>query len=173
MQRVVVIGCGGAGKTTLSVELGRRLRLPVIHLDRHYWKPGWVETPAEEWNRVVQELMSGERWIMDGNYGGTLAARLAVADTAIFLDFPTWVCLQRVLGRWARHRGRTREDMAPGCPEMIDFEFLRWIATFRRKTRPSVAAALAERGEALRVVVLRNPREARVFLAGIGSGPPR
>lgn len=167
MQRVVVIGCGGAGKSTLSVELGERLDLPVIHLDRHFWKPGWVSTPAEEWEDVVHKLLSGERWVVDGNYGATLDARLAAADTAIFMDFPAWLCLWRVIWRWIRYRGRTRVDMGPGCPEMIDLEFLGWIASFRRKSRPKIVAALRAQEEGLQVVVLRSPREAREFLASV------
>src|SRR4051812_22129729 len=72
MRRVLVIGSGGAGKSTFARSLAERLGLPLIHLDALYWRPGWVETPKEEWAREVRRLLSADRWVMDGNYGGTL-----------------------------------------------------------------------------------------------------
>lgn len=71
MRRVLVIGCGGAGKSTLARQLGEATGLPVIHLDAHYWRPGWVETPKETWRAAVDELIAADAWIMDGNYSGT------------------------------------------------------------------------------------------------------
>ena len=72
MKRVLVIGSGGAGKSTFATRLGARLGLPVIHLDRVYWQPGWVETPKDEWLRKVEEMCAADAWVMDGNYSGTL-----------------------------------------------------------------------------------------------------
>lgn len=88
MRRIAVIGCGGAGKTTLSRELGEILKLPVYHLDSFFWNPGWVPTPPEEWRRIQEELVSRDEWIMDGDYGGTLDIRFGRADTIIF-----WIIL--------------------------------------------------------------------------------
>jgi adenylate kinase family enzyme len=73
MRRVLVIGSGGAGKSTFSVALGKRLELPVIHLDAHFWRPGWVETPKPEWRERVAQLAARDAWVMDGNYGGHVA----------------------------------------------------------------------------------------------------
>jgi adenylate kinase family enzyme len=168
MRRVLVIGCGGAGKSTLAVELGRRLNLPVVHLDRLFWKPGWVQVPTDEWTKTVGELVQEDAWVMDGNYGGTLPVRLDRADTVIYFDFPTWLCLWRVVRRRIVFHGKTRPDVGPGCPEQIDWEFLTWIATFRRKRRPEILKALEGR-EGLDVVVLRSPLDARRFLAGLGN----
>src|SRR5690349_18913828 len=99
MKRVVVIGSGGSGKSTFSRELGRATGIPVIHLDREFWRPGWEETPKDEWNALVAELLAGESWIMDGNFGGTREMRMQAADTIIFLDLPRRVCLYRILKR--------------------------------------------------------------------------
>jgi len=68
MQRIAVVGSGGAGKSTFATELGRRLGLPVIHLDEHYWQPGWVATPAEQWQDRQRGLVAYDCWIVDGNY---------------------------------------------------------------------------------------------------------
>ena len=76
----------------MAVRLGEILRLPVIHLDRLHWRPGWVEPPKQEWRRKVEEIVTAERWIIDGNFGGTMDIRLAASDTIVFLDFPRAIC---------------------------------------------------------------------------------
>ena len=165
MRRVLVIGSGGAGKTTFAARLGERTGLPVIHLDRLYWRPGWAETPKDEWDAVVRDVISRDAWILDGNYGGTLATRLAAADTVVFLDVPRAVCIARVLLRRVRHAGRSRPDVTDGCPERITWEFLRWIWTYPARRRPGVLARLSEferRGG--RAVLLRDDREIATFV---------
>jgi adenylate kinase family enzyme len=165
VQRVLVIGSGGAGKSTLARELAARTGLPLVHLDTLYWGPGWTKTPAEEWEGVVRDVIAGERWILDGNFGGTMELRLAAADTAILLDLPRLTCLRRAISRWLRNRGRSRPDLAPGCPESLDLEFLRWIWSYPRSRRPGVLALLDafERDGGL-VVILRSVGDVRAFL---------
>lgn len=140
MRRVVVIGSGGAGKSTFAAGLGRRAGLPVVHLDAVFWRPGWVPTPADEWRAAVAALVARPAWVLDGNYGGTLALRLVACDTAVFLDLPRRACLARVLGRWWRHRGCARPDMCPGCPGRTSGEFLWWVWTHPAERRPGAAA---------------------------------
>ena len=154
---------------TVSARLGERIGLPVIHLDAWYWQPGWVEPPKAEWEQTVRRLLTGEAWVMDGNYGGTLDLRLAVADTVVFLDLPRWHCLGRVLRRRVRFHGRSRPDMAPGCPERLTGSFIRWIWNYPRDRRPSLLAKLNALEEEKRVVVLRSPGEVRRFLEHLTS----
>jgi adenylate kinase family enzyme len=175
MRRVLVLGSGGAGKTAFARELSGRTGLPPVHLDRLYWRPGWTPTPAGEWEAVVRAAVAGEAWVMDGNYGGTLELRLAAADTAVFLDTPQLTCVRRVLARSLRDRGRTRDDMGPGCPERLlpDLEFVRWVWGYPRDVRPRVLASLADferRGG--HVAVLRTPAETRAFLDAAGHADP-
>jgi adenylate kinase family enzyme len=165
MKKVLVIGSGGAGKSTFSARLAARTGLPLIHLDSVYWRPGWVETPKDEWRQSVERLVAGDTWLMDGNFGGTLERRLAACDTVIFLDLPRTLCLWRVLVRRLRFRGRARPDMTPGCPERLTWEFLQWIWNYPSVQRPKLLARLeALRGEKT-VVVLRSRREVGAFLA--------
>jgi adenylate kinase family enzyme len=166
MQRVLVIGSPGAGKSTLARRAAQRTGLPLVHLDAEYWRPNWVEPPASEWHARLAQLIADDRWVMDGNYGGSMDLRLARADTTVWLDYPTMLCLWRVLGRIVLHRGSSRPDMAPGCPEQLDLEFLRYIATFRRAKRPSIVRRLERfAGE---VVRLSTPAEAERWLAQLG-----
>ncbi|HYO62783.1 MAG TPA: DNA topology modulation protein [Pyrinomonadaceae bacterium] len=165
MKKVLVIGSGGSGKSTFAQRLGRRLDLEVIHLDRHFWGAGWVETPRDEWARRVEELTARDAWVMDGNYGGTLAQRVAACDTIIFLDLPRSVCVWRVVRRALRYRGRTRPDMAEGCRERLTLEFVRWVWNYPERSRPKVLALLDANARAKRVVRLRSRAEVERFLA--------
>ena len=163
MKRVLVIGSPGAGKSTLATELAARTGLPLIHLDQHHWRAGWTEPDKAEWRRQVRELAAGDQWVMDGNYGGTLALRLERADTVVLLDFPTWLCVGRILKRIATTRGRVRADMAEGCPEQFDLAFLVYTARFRATARHRNEQKL--RAFTGKLIRLRRPAEVERFLA--------
>ncbi|MDF1503425.1 hypothetical protein, partial [Roseisolibacter sp. H3M3-2] len=158
VRRVSIVGPGGAGKSTLARALGARTGLPVVHLDARHWSAGWVEPDRAEWRRTVEALVAEPAWILDGNYGGTLDVRLAASDTVVFLDLSPARCVWRAARRAWRYRGRSRPDMAPGCPEQFTWEFARWIWTYRRRRRPDVLRRLAALPPTTAVVHLRTPR---------------
>jgi adenylate kinase family enzyme len=170
MERVVVIGAGGAGKSTFAAALARTLDLPLVHLDAIHWRAGWRPTPPDEWRERVRELAGGPRWVMDGNYGGTLDLRLERCDTAILLDLPRALCLWRVVWRQLRYIGRTRPDMAAGCRERLTWEFVTWVWRYRATRRDAILRRLAALGEGKRAVVLGSPRAVRRFLDRAGAG---
>jgi adenylate kinase family enzyme len=144
MQKILVIGHPGAGKSTLSVKMAEMLHLPVIHLDSHFWQPGWQQSPREEWRERVREMVAGERWIIDGTYDNSLDVRLPHADTIVFLDFPTGLCLWRIIKRMLLGYGRVRPDMADGCRERIDWEFIKFVWEYRKIRRPRILNAMKE-----------------------------
>jgi adenylate kinase family enzyme len=167
MKKILVIGSGGAGKSTLSRQLGERLNLPVIHLDTHYWNAGWEPTPQDKWQQIVEHLMNQDTWIMDGNYSGTMNARLEAADTVIFLDMPRLLCLWRVFKRRWQYAGKTRPDMASDCPEQLNWEFLSWVWTYPSRRRSSILTRLATLPPDKTVIILRSPAEVRQFLRSV------
>jgi adenylate kinase family enzyme len=166
VQRVAIVGPGGAGKSTFAVALGERTGLPVFHLDRSFWKPGWVETDRDEWRQRQRELLAGDRWIADGNYGGTFDERFARADTVIVVMRPRLACVASAVGRTVRHHGRAVQ--ADGCPERFEREFYRWIWNYRRDSRPRLDEALRRHGH-LAVVELTSRPAMRRYLDGLVS----
>src|SRR5678816_3405338 len=124
MRRVLVIGCGGSGKSTVAAQFGELLEMEVSHLDKFYWSAGWVEPPLDEWIKTITELIERDSWVIDGNYSRTLELRLRKCDTVVFLDLPRVLCLWRIVKRYFLYRNGNRPDIAEGCPEKIDFEFV-------------------------------------------------
>jgi adenylate kinase family enzyme len=163
-KRILVVGSGGAGKSTFARSLGGALDLPVIHLDRHFWKPGWQATPRGEWGVLVADLASRDEWIMDGNYGGSLALRLQRCDAVVFFDLPRLVCLWSVIKRRVAVGTRARPDMAPGCPERLSLEFVLWIWRYPRVSRPRILEAVAAVQSRVEVVKVSSRRDAERLL---------
>ncbi len=165
MRKVLVIGSGGAGKSTFARHLGTLLNIDVIHLDALYWHPGWIETPRAEWRKVIEEVLRREAWIIDGNYSNTLDLRIGKCDTVIFLDIALPICLWRVLKRQILYRSRTRPDMAEGCRERLDLGFIRWVWRYKSRTRPQITEMLRESAQSKKVIWLRSQAEVKRFLA--------
>jgi adenylate kinase family enzyme len=166
MQRVLVIGSGGSGKSTLAVQLGEILNLEVSHLDKFYWRAGWVESKPDEWLKKVTELTDRDSWIIDGNYSGTLEVRLRKCDTIVFLDMPRLICLWRIVKRFLLYRDGTRPDMAEGCRENLNFEFVSWVWNYPRRSRPKILKRLQEHAAGKEIIWLRSRSDVKKFLAG-------
>ncbi len=164
MKRIVIIGSGGAGKSTLAQQLGEILKIEVFHLDQLYWLAGWNKPPKDEWQKTVGEIIKKDSWIMDGNFGGTMKMRLEACDTAIFLDFPRAVCLYRVLKRRLTYHKTNRPDMAEGCNEKVDLEFLGWIWNFQKTTKPKIEERLQKFEAEKTIIRLKSTQDVEIFL---------
>ena len=163
MKRVMIIGCGGAGKSTLARKLGEKTGLPVVHLDQIWWAPGhWQHIEKPEFDEKLALELEKPRWILDGNFNRTIEARLEVCDTVIYLDYPRLVCLKNWLGRVIKNWGH-RPDMTEGCTEWIDPEFVKWIWNFNKNNRARYYALLNNAGDK-KVVILKSRRQAQKFL---------
>jgi adenylate kinase family enzyme len=165
MNRIAIVGSPGSGKTTLADRLAQATGLPVIHLDNHFWRPGWVETPAEEWEKRQVELLSGGSWIVDGTYFQTLDLRFSRADTVIFFEISRWRCLYRALFRSLSNFGH--DVQAPGCPEHLDFTFIKFIYRFPRDVTPRIKEAIARQASRLSVIKINSNDDAEQFLDSV------
>jgi adenylate kinase family enzyme len=167
MKKIIVIGSSGAGKSTFARRLGEATGLEVIHLDRLYWKPNWTETPKDEWRKTVERIVRGDSWIIDGNFGGTLEPRFEACDTVIFLEMPPAVCVYRILKRVVFYRPGRRPDMADGCHEKFDWEFLKWVWNFPKRSQPKIEAQIDRFQDTKTIIRLRSKGEVENFLANI------
>jgi adenylate kinase family enzyme len=167
MQRVLVMGCSGAGKSTFGRALADRLGLPFVSIDRIYWQPGWREPKLEEFTAKMTREAEKPAWVMDGNYTryGAGELRRDRADTIVWFDLPRWVCMLSVIRRSASSYGQVRPEMAPGCPEKFDWEFLRFVWTYRATQRPKLLAYFSALRGDQRLVTFTARAQAADFLA--------
>ena len=164
MERVMIIGCGGAGKSTLARKLGEKTGLPVVHLDQIWWEPGnWQHLQKPEFDVRLMVELEKPRWILDGNFDRTMAERIRYCDTVIYLDFSRFACLMGVAKRILTTYGTVRPDMGEGCPERIDWEFLQWVWNFNKNKREKNYRLLNET-ESIEKIVLKNRRAVKRFL---------
>ena len=169
MKRILIMGCPGSGKSTLARAISERLDIPAVHLDALFWQPGWKQTDAEEFAALQVKHLSGTEWVADGNYQKTLETRLRLADTIIYLNFPTRLCLYRIIQRRFMYRGKPRPDMASGCSEKIDWEFFQYVRTFSRKKGPALMARLQKETQNKNIYYLHSVKEIEAFLAELGQ----
>lgn len=155
--------CGGSGKSHLARSLGSVLGITPVHLDSLYYDADWKPLDKEKFADLQRDLVTGSRWIIDGNYASSLPIRLRSADTVIFLDLPSWVCLRGILQRRLRH-GRGQHQ-AIGVYDRITWDFVRYIISYQRKMAPRVRTLITDHAGGAQVVILRSRRAARRYLA--------
>jgi adenylate kinase family enzyme len=134
----------------------------VVHL--------WQIPERMAWRQQLAALAASAAWVMDGNYINTFDIRMPRADTLVWLDHPRGICLRRVLMRTIRGHGRTRSDLAEGCPDRFDMAFLRYVWSFPARHRPRIVAGIAQLGGHLHVIRLDSDHDAESFLASVGKG---
>jgi adenylate kinase family enzyme len=172
VRRIVVIGPLGAGKSTLALKLGRLLGIQVHHLDWLYWGDSWTPTPPAEWQALLDRIVAGESWIVDGNFTGSLPQRLAAADLVIYLDISPLRSTVRATRRRILHRWRRAPGVPGGSRPMFDAQLFRWIWTFPRRKRPDLLEQLRQPSVADKAVILRNPREVKRFVRSLRDPGP-
>jgi len=176
MNRIMIVGQPGSGKSTFAHALGQLTGLPVIHIDKIHWQPGWIERSKAEKTRLCREVEQQSRWIFEGGHSVTWPSRLARADLLVWLDRPVALRLWRVVRRAVTGLGRTRPDMAEGCPEKLSTlpEFISYIWTTRNSGRAKIASLASAAPPACQVICIRSDEEAADLLAQFRSlaAPP-
>ena len=160
-KKIIIVGCPGSGKSTLAKALHDRTGLPLIHLDNIWWKPDRTHITREEFDRRLEELLRGERWIVDGNYSRTYEPRFRACDTVIFLDFDEEECMAGVSERV----GKIRTDI-PWTEDRLDPELVQMVRDYRTENRP-VVYALMEKYPDRQVYIFSTRSQAWDWLSGV------
>ena len=158
MNKVIVIGCPGSGKSTFSRVLHELTGLPLYHLDLLNWNSDKTTVDKKVFIEKLKNVIAQDSWIIDGNYGSTIELRLKECDTVFFLDYPVDVCIDGVKSR----QGKTRSDM-PWTETEDDEEFLEFIKNYNSQSRPNVLNLL-EQYSKKEIVVFKSREEADKYL---------
>ncbi len=159
MKKIIVIGCPGSGKSTFSRSLNEKIGIPLYHLDMMYWNADKTTVEKSVFLARLAEVLEGDEWIIDGNYGSTMEERMAACDTVFFLDFPLDVCLEGVRAR----RGKKRSDM-PWVETEEDAEFMNLIEKYNDEQRPRVLSLLEKYKGGREIYVFGSREEADEYL---------
>ena len=160
MKKVIVIGCPGSGKSTVSRALHNKTGIPLYHLDMMYWNADKTTVEKSIFLERLSAVFEKNVWIIDGNYGSTMELRMAACDTVIFLDYPLDVCLDGIRER----RGKPRSDM-PWIETEEDAEFIEFIRNYNEQQKPKVLELLAKYGDK-NIIIFKSREEADAFLNG-------
>ncbi len=164
MQKVVIVGCGGSGKSHLARQLGSLLHAPVTHLDAVYFDDDWNTLPDDKFAAAQQKLVAQPSWVIDGNYTASMGIRLDACDTVVLMDVPTVTALWGIVSRQIRHGAGHRGN---GVHNRINWDVIKYVATYRRKMRPRVLAKIREHAQHAEFVELTSRRHASQWVHSI------
>ena len=159
MKKVIVIGCPGSGKSTVSRTLHNKTGIPLYHLDMMYWNADKTTVEKSVFLERLSDVLEKDEWIIDGNYSSTMELRMAACDTVIFLDYPLDVCLDGIRER----RGKPRSDM-PWIETEEDSEFIEFIKNYNEQQKPKVLELL-EKYRDKNIIILGRREQANEFLS--------
>lgn len=164
MEKVIIIGCPGSGKSTFGRKLKRVMGLPLYHLDMMFWNEDRTTVSKEVFIRRLQDAMSNSKWIIDGNYGSTMEMRIKECDTVFFLDYPTEICMDGIRER----KGKPRSDMPWVENDNADEEFISFINSYNSESRPRVIKLL-EKYSSKNIIVFRSRVESEEYISSLNS----
>ncbi len=171
IMRINVIGTSGSGKSTFSKRIAQKLNIPYIELDALFWKPNWTESTNEEFFPKVAKAISGENWVLDGNYSRTQPMKTTRTQMVIYLDMPFHVVLYRIVSR-SLIRGFKRQELWSGNKETVwkhlfTRDSMIWwvIKTFHKNRKRYISLFGCAEYSHIKFVRLRSPKEVEYFIS--------
>lgn len=171
MQRILIIGNAGSGKTTFAKKLAGKTDLPLVHLDSLYWTGNWEHVERETFDALLEKELKKPNWIIDGNFNRTLPLRLQYCDTVFYFDVPTVTCIWGITKRIIKNYGRTRSDMGGNCPEYFDRQKIalyRNVLSFNKQHRVKYKEMILSE-KRIEVIIFKSRREVNRFLNETGK----
>jgi len=160
-MKIAIIGYSGSGKSTLARQLAEEYSIPVLHFDKVQFRPNWEIRPQASKEIMTKTFLDLHKdWVIDGNYSKlSFERRMEEADVIIMLLFNRFSCLYRVTRRYWKYKNATRSDMADGCTEKLDAEFVKWVLREGRKksSRQRYQGVMAQYPD--KTIVVKNQRQ--------------
>lgn len=162
IKRIMIIGRPGSGKSTFSVQLQKKLNLPLFHLDKYFFEKNWVERDYQEFLSSQKEMISNPSWIIDGNSTKSYEMRYKNADLCLYFNFPRWLCYGRVFKRLF-HKHPDIDDRAPECSETVRWSLLKYMWNFENRVNP-ILQQLQSQYPHVQFIELRSDLEVNRFI---------
>ncbi len=162
MQKVIILGCPGSGKTTFAEKLNKITGLPLYYLDAIWHKPDQTHISREDFDKCITEIFNTSEWIIDGNYNRTIEMRLQQCDTVFLFDLPTELCMQGAIERL----GKERYDL-PWIEKELSPSFKRSILEFPTNHLPRIYELLEKYKTGREIVIFRSREAVDAFLQSL------
>lgn len=169
-MKMNVFGPPGSGKSTLAGDIGALLDIHVVHLDSLGWNPNWILASRDEFAERLECLKEHDSYVVDGNWTKTIDLRVADLDTLIYIDVPTRISLFRIIKRYFQNRGTTRPDMKEGCPDKLDFEFIKYTFLFNKNKRNCLLEMINSHNNDKEIIILKSQSDKKEFLKRLKEG---
>lgn len=156
-NKIAIVGAPGTGKTTLSNILSKLYNIEATHIDGIHHMENWVQRDKDERDRMILDVVSKDKWIIDGTYKATLKPRFEAADLIIWLDYSSFAQIKGVMTRFLKNKGKEKPEI-PGCKEKMDKEFFTYVLRYNKDKRKNIVNNL-EGIDKSKVIVFKNRRQ--------------
>lgn len=161
-SKIMIFGRPGSGKSTFALSLHKATKIPLHHLDKHFYKSNWVEQDYQEFLKIQQAIINTDSWIIDGNNTKSLESRYQRADLVIYFNYPRWLCYWRTLKRFFKKNSEI-DDRADGCAENIRFSLLRYMWSFESRVAHQITL-LKEKYPYTRFVEISSDKDLKMLV---------